>query len=122
MKSDRGLVVPLSRQAVKVLEELDRIAGTGLVFAFPRSGAQISKSSLARMLHQLPVGTRNASSFRRAFRAWLSTIATQDQFWATMQFLSPRQFLSRNAFCWPRLDNGYAQTMQAWADFCKPMP
>jgi integrase len=120
MMSGRGLVVPLSRQAVRVLEDLDRIAGTGLVFAFPRSGGQISRPSLAKVLHQLPVGTQTASSFRRAFRAWLSTIATQDQFRATMQFLSPRQFLSRNAFCRPRLDNGYAQTMQAWADFCKP--
>ena len=122
MMSGRGLVVPLSRQAVRVLEELDRIAGTDLVFAFPRSGGQISRPSLAKVLHQLPVGTQTASSFRSAFRVWLSTMTSQDQYTATMQFLSPRDFLPKKLFCRPRLDNGYAQTMQAWADFCKPMP
>jgi hypothetical protein len=39
-----------------------------------------------------------------------------------MQFLSPRELLPKEHFFHPKLDNGYAQTMQAWADFCKPMP
>ena len=119
--SGSNLVVPLSKQAIKLLGDLDRTSGSDLVFAFPSSGAQISRPSLARVLHQLPVEMRTASSFRSAFRVWLSTIATQDQHKATMQFLSRREFLPKKFFCHPRLDNGYAQAMQAWADFCKPM-
>jgi len=114
------LVVPLSRQVIKLLDELERPTGTDLIFPAQVSHAEIPRPSLARVLNKLSAGTQT-SSFRRAFRVWLSTMASPDQYTATMQFLSPREFLSKKFFCRPRLDNGYAQAMQAWADFCKPM-
>lgn len=114
------LVVPLSRQVIKLLDEMERPAGTDLIFPTKLSRSEIPRPSLARVLNKLSAGTPT-SSFRRAFRLWLTTIASPDHYTATMQFLSPREFLPKMLFCRPRLDNGYAQAMQAWADFCKPM-
>ncbi|MBK6973246.1 MAG: integrase arm-type DNA-binding domain-containing protein [Sterolibacteriaceae bacterium] len=85
MKADREHCVPLSNEAVRLIEALPRFAGTDLLFPGSKSGKPLSDMSLTAVIRRMDTGQsggdRNgwrdtegrvitAHGFRSAFRDW----------------------------------------------------
>ena len=69
MKAGKEHVVPLSPQAVQLLEALPRIEGNAYVFPAPRGG-QLSDMSLTAVLRRMGHGDLTQHGFRSTFRDW----------------------------------------------------
>ena len=77
MASGRPHVVPLSRQAMDVLDRVRRrVAGTGLLFRYRSGGGlrPLSPHKLASFMRALQLGVV-PSGFRAGFRAWAAEAA-----------------------------------------------
>lgn len=69
MKMDKEHRVPLSNEAVKLLEGLPRIDGSEYVFPAPRGG-QMSDMALTAVLRRMKRGDITQHGFRSTFRDW----------------------------------------------------
>ncbi len=69
MKAGKEHRVPLSDEAVKVLEALPRIVGNPYVFPAPRGG-QLSDMALTAVLRRMERGGLTQHGFRSTFRDW----------------------------------------------------
>lgn len=69
MKAGKEHRVPLSDEAVKLLEALPRIVGNDYVFPAPRGG-QLSDMSLTAVLKRMERGGLTQHGFRSTFRDW----------------------------------------------------
>ena len=69
MKARREHRVPLSRRALEVLNEAEKLSGnTGLIFPSP-TGRQLPDSNLSKMLRRSGIGS-TAHGMRSSFRQW----------------------------------------------------
>ena len=69
MKAGKEHRVPLSDEAVKLLEALPRIVGNDYVFPAPRGG-QLSDMALTAVLRRMERGGLTQHGFRSTFRDW----------------------------------------------------
>lgn len=69
MKAGKEHRVPLSDEAVKLLEALPRIVGNDYVFPAPRGG-QLSDMALTAVLRRMDRGGLTQHGFRSTFRDW----------------------------------------------------
>lgn len=69
MKAAKEHRVPLSDAAVKLIEELPRLADDETVFFAPRGG-ELSDMSLTAVLRRMGRGDLTAHGFRSTFRDW----------------------------------------------------
>jgi integrase len=117
MKSGVAHRVPLSRQALKLLGRLQRMAGTDLLFPSPRTGGQLSDMAMNKVMrdmkaHGVPHG------FRSTFKDW-ALERTNFQHEISEKALAhtvgdavERAYLRSDAFEKRR------KMMQQWANFC----
>lgn len=69
MKMDKEHRVPLSDEAVELLEAMPRIEGSEYVFTAPRGG-QMSDMALTAVLRRMKRGDLTQHGFRSSFRDW----------------------------------------------------
>ena len=69
MKAGKEHVVPLSRQALAILEEARGLGGAELVFPAPRGG-ELWEKNLGRVLRRAGYETATVHGMRAAFRDW----------------------------------------------------
>jgi integrase len=70
MKSSRPHRVPLSAQAVTLLERVPRIGDETLVFPSAREGRPISDMTISAVLRRMGLGHFTVHGFRSSFRDW----------------------------------------------------
>lgn len=69
MKAGKEHTVPLSPEALELLQSLPKLAGNPHVFPSPR-GKQLSDMSLTAVLRRMEVGDLTQHGFRSTFRIW----------------------------------------------------
>lgn len=117
MKSGIAHRVPLSKQALALLEGLPRMAGTDLVFPSPRNGSPLSDMSMNKLMRDMKAdGVPHG--FRSTFKDW-ALERTNFQHEISEKALAhtvgdavERAYLRSDAFAKRR------RMMQMWADFC----
>lgn len=109
--------VPLSRQAIQLLEKLPRIAGNELLFPSPRKGAILSDMAMNKVMRDMKANGV-PHGFRSTFRDWAleftnfqSEIAEKAMAHAVGD-KTEQAYLRSDAF------KKRCRMMQSWADFC----
>jgi integrase len=118
MKSGVAHRVPLSKQALAVLEGLDHMAGTDLLFPSPRGGSQLSDMAMNKVMRDMKA-SGVPHGFRSTFKDW-ALERTNFQHEISEKALAhtvgdavERAYLRSDAFAKRR------RMMQQWADFCE---
>jgi integrase len=118
MKSGVAHRVPLSKQALTLLNGLQRMAGTDLLFPSPRGGSQLSDMAMNKVMRDMKAGGV-PHGFRSTFKDW-ALERTNFQHEISEKALAhtvgdavERAYLRSDAFAKRR------RMMQQWADFCE---
>ncbi len=118
MKAGTDHVVPLSRQALDVLESARALDdGSGLIFPSPlRPGHPLSWEALLKVLSTNGVDS-TAHGFRSSFRTW--TLECTSTPWAVAEAALAHTLGTRTETAYIRSDlrAQRAKLMQSWADF-----
>lgn len=117
MKSGVAHRVPLSKQALKLLGGLQRMAGTDLLFPSPRTGGQLSDMAMNKVMRDMKANGV-PHGFRSTFKDW-ALERTNFQHEISEKALAhtvgdavERAYLRSDAFEKRR------KMMQQWANFC----
>ena len=115
--------VPLSRQALEVLEEARVLRdGSGLVFPSPTiQGRELSNMTLMKILRATRFAERaTVHGFRTSFRTW--TLEQTDTPWAVAEAALAHGLGNQVEKSYARSDlfDRRRELMQAWADFVLP--
>jgi integrase len=118
MKSGVAHRVPLSKQALTLLNRLQHMAGTDLLFPSPRGGSQLSDMAMNKVMRDMKAGGV-PHGFRSTFKDW-ALERTNFQHEISEKALAhtvgdavERAYLRSDAFAKRR------RMMQQWADFCE---
>jgi integrase len=117
MKSGIAHRVPLSKQAMELLEGLDRHAGTNLLFPSPRKVGPLSDMAMNKLMRDMQANGV-PHGMRSTFRDWaLEHTSFQSQIAEkalahVVGDETERAYLRSDAF------NKRRRMMQQWADFC----
>ena len=120
MKMKREHRVPLSQQALSVLNEAWTLSGPeGLMFPAPRSNKAMSDATLLRVLQRLKVPAV-LHGFRSSFRDWAQEQGGAS--WAACESALAHQVGNSVEQAYMRSDlfDQRVPLMQKWADFCMP--
>ena len=117
MKTRRDHRVPLSKQALEVLEQargLDN--GSGLVFPTVRAGGALSDMVFTALLRRLEIPAV-AHGFRSSFKDW--TLEQTDTPWAVGEAALAHQLGNATEAAYARSDlfERRRALMQQWADY-----
>ncbi|WP_342616561.1 integrase arm-type DNA-binding domain-containing protein [Rhodoferax sp. GW822-FHT02A01] len=117
MKSGVAHRVPLSKQAIKLLNGLNRVGNTDLIFPSPRKGAQLSDMAMNKLMRDMSANGV-PHGFRSTFKDW-ALERTNFQHEISEKALAhtvgdavERAYLRSDAF------EKRHRMMQQWADFC----
>jgi integrase len=117
MKTGVAHRVPLSKQALKLLGSLDRVAGTDLLFPSPRKNTVLSDMAMNKVMRDMKANGV-PHGFRSTFRDWAlehtnfqSEVAEKAMAHAVGD-KTEQAYLRSDAF------KKRVRMMQAWADFC----
>ncbi len=123
MKSGVAHRVPLSKRAITLLEGLERMAGSDLLFPSPRKGTPLSDMAMSKLMKGMGYKSDNGRNavphgLRSTFRDWAQD-RTNFQYEISEKALAhtvgdavERAYLRSDAFEKRR------KLMQKWADFC----
>jgi integrase len=117
MKSSRPHRVPLSDQAVSLIERIPRMEGTAYVFPGRREGRPLSNMALLELVRGLMPGL-TVHGFRSTFRDWVSEATEFTPELAEMALAHVIQNATEAAYRRGDMLERRRQLMQAWADFC----
>ena len=115
--------VPLSRQALEVLEEA-RVLGDGSNLVFPSpalEGRELSNMTLTKILRAVGLAERaTCHGFRTSFRTW--TLEQTDAVWAVAEAALAHGLGNQVEKSYARSDlfDRRRDLMQAWADYILP--
>ena len=122
MKARREHRVPLSDQALAVLEAAKQLDdGTGLVFPSPKpTGRPMAPQAIAKVWQHVHPST--VHGLRSAFRTW--TLETTLTPWAVAEAALAHNIGNSVESAYIRSDAMEQRRvlMQAWADYCAPLP
>ncbi len=117
MKQSRAHVVPLSAQALAVLEQTKGLAGDSpYVFPGTHMGKHISDNTFGKLARQLALGC-NPHGFRSSFRDWAAECSSAS--WAAVELSLAHSVGSNVERAYFRSDllGQRRDLMQAWADY-----
>ncbi len=116
MKSSKEHRVPLSDQAIAMLESLPRVAGCETVFVAPRGGV-LSDMTLTAVLRRMNHGDLTAHGFRSTFRDWAGETTAFPR--EVIEHALAHQLKDRTEAAYQRGDllAKRARLMQAWAQY-----
>ncbi|MEJ8846389.1 tyrosine-type recombinase/integrase [Variovorax rhizosphaerae] len=117
MKAKKEHRVPLSKQALKLLEQLPRIEGTDVIFP-GRKGQPLSDMSLTACMRRMKVDAV-PHGFRSTFRDWASERTNYPREIAEMALAHTIESAVEAAYRRGDLLTKRASMMQAWSDFCE---
>lgn len=120
MKAGREHRVPLSTQAIKLLQGLPRIDGTELAFSAPRGG-QLSDMALTALMRRMKVEAV-PHGFRSTFRDWCSERTSYPRDLAEQALAHAIESKVEAAYRRGDALEKRREMMQAWADYCAPSP
>jgi len=109
--------VPLSSQALELLNALPRIAGTDLLFPSPRKNTQLSDMSMTAVMRKMKVDAV-PHGFRSTFRDWaaemtnFSSIIVEKAMAHAVGDKTVGAYLRSDVFL------KRVRVMQSWAEFC----
>ncbi|MER9462675.1 integrase arm-type DNA-binding domain-containing protein [Mesorhizobium sp. M0387] len=118
MKAGREHSVPLSRQAMLVLNGIPRFLHSELVFTAPRGGA-LSDMTLSAVMRRMAVAAV-PHGFRSTFRDWVAERTAYQSHVAEMALAHSIRNKVEAAYRRGDLFEKRRQLMQDWADFCAP--
>ncbi len=117
MKSHRPHRVPLSDQAVELIERIPRLEGVGYVFPGRREGRPLSNMALLELMRGMNPGL-TVHGFRSTFRDWVSEATDFTPELAEMALAHVIQNATEAAYRRGDMLERRRRLMQAWADFC----
>lgn len=116
MKAGKAHRVPLSKQAVKLLNGIERIGGNDLVFPAPRGG-QLSDMALTAVTRRMGAACV-PHGFRSTFRDWASERTSFPRDVAEMALAHAIGDKTEAAYRRGDLFDKRRLMMAAWAEFC----
>lgn len=116
MKAGREHRVPLSKQALALLEALPRIKGNDLVFPAPRGGV-LSDMALNALVRRMEVDAV-PHGFRSTFRDWCGESTNYPRDLAEQALAHTLESKVEAAYRRGDALEKRRQMMQAWADYC----
>ncbi|MCW8207661.1 site-specific integrase [Verminephrobacter aporrectodeae subsp. tuberculatae] len=121
MKAAREHRVPLSRQAVALLEAQPSIDGCDLVFPGMKLTRMLSDMSLTAVMRRMQLGAV-PHGFRSTFRDWASEKTSHPGEVVEMALAHAIEDKTEAAYRRGDLLVKRVALMQDWADYCRPMP
>lgn len=116
MKMHREHLVPLSRQALEVLEEARKLGRGDLVFPAHRSGGAMSNNTMLFALYRMGMHSKQTvHGFRRLFSTTLNEQGWNAD-WVEVQLAHGEGNAVRGAYNAALYLPGRTEMMQAWAD------
>lgn len=117
MKAGKEHRVPLSDEAVKLLEALPTIGGSDLLFPAPRGG-QLSDMALTAVLRRMERGDLTQHGFRSTFRDWAGETTAYPR--EVIEHALAHQLRDRAEAAYQRGDllAKRARLMADWARYC----
>lgn len=128
MKAGREHRVPLSRQALEVLNSSPRILGTPYIFPGAREGRPLSNMAMVTMMRKMGFGSGGARGdyvphgFRSSFRDWAGEVSSYPSDVAEMALAHTIKNKVEAAYRRGDLFEKRANMMQDWADFVVSTP
>lgn len=116
MKAGREHRVPLSSDAVELLEALPRYEGVELVFPAPRLG-QLSDAGMSSVIKRMAVDV-TVHGFRSTFRDWTAERTSTPHHVAEMALAHTIKNSAEAAYRRGDLLEKRRQLMEQWAEFC----
>jgi integrase len=109
--------VPLSSQALALLNGLDRIAGTDLIFPSPRKNTQLSDMSMTAVMRKMEIKAV-PHGFRSTFRDWAAEMTNFQA--GIVEKAMAHAIGDKTVGAYLRSDvfQKRVRVMQSWADFC----
>lgn len=117
-KTGSELRVPLSRQAIAVVEAMQAIRSSDVVFAGMRAGEPLSNSAMLVVLDLMGFGRYTVHGFRSCFRDWAAECTSFPSEVAEMALAHTIEDRVEAAYRRGDLFEKRRKLMQAWADFC----
>ena len=120
MKAGKEHRVPLSAQALKLLQDLPRIEGADLVFPAPRGG-QLSDMALTALTRRMELDAV-PHGFRSTFRDWVFERTEFPRDLAEAALAHTLESKVEAAYRRGDALKRRGAMMQAWADYCEGLP
>lgn len=117
IKAGKPHRVPLSDDAMAVLERAPRMAGSDLVFTAPRGG-QLSDMTLAKVLKRMEVDA-TPHGFRSTFKDWARSCTTYADEVSELALAHVSSDATRAAYARDELLPQRTRLMADWARFCR---
>lgn len=109
--------VPLSKQAVSLLSNLPRMAGSDLLFPSPRKGIQLSDMAMNKVMRDMKANGV-PHGFRSTFRDWVQDYTSFQKEVAEKALAHAVGDKTEQAYLRSDAFNKRRRMMQQWADFC----
>lgn len=123
MKAGREHRVPLSRQAMEILNAIPRVAGTPYIFPGARAGRPLSNMAMVTMMRKMGFGSGGERGdyvphgFRSTFRDWAGEVSSYPSDVAEMALAHTIKNKVEAAYRRGDLFEKRMRMMQDWADF-----
>lgn len=118
MKASRDHRVPLSKQAIAVLKQMESLFGTkGLVFPGAKEGSPLSDMTLTAVLRRMKLDDLTAHGFRSSFRDWAAEATHYPSEMAEMALAHTVSNKVEAAYRRGDMFEKRRRMMQDWADF-----
>ncbi len=111
--------VPLSAEALAVLEEVPRLAGSAHVFPGERNGRPLSSMCFLMLLRRMKRADLTAHGFRSTFRVWASECTPFPREIVEMALSHTASSAVERAYMRSDRFEAHGALMRAWAEFCK---
>lgn len=123
MKAGREHRVPLSRQAMEILNAIPRVAGTPYIFPGARAGRPLSNMAMVTMMRKMGFGSGGERGdyvphgFRSSFRDWAGEVSSYPSDVAEMALAHTIKNKVEAAYRRGDLFEKRMRMMQDWADY-----
>ena len=118
MKAGREHRVPLSREALAVLETMKLVSTSGLIFPGAKDGKPLSDMSLTAVLKRMERGDLTMHGFRSTFRDWAAEVSNHPSEMAEMALAHTVSNKVEAAYRRGDMIEKRRALMQDFADFC----
>jgi len=118
MKAKKEHRVPLSEQAIAIINNQPRIEGVDYVFVGNKSGQPLSNMAFGQLLKRMERTEITAHGFRSAFRDWTAEQTAYPHELAEMALAHTIKNKAEAAYRRGDMIEKRRQMMQTWADYC----
>jgi integrase len=117
MKTGVTHYVPLSTQALALLNSLERVAGTDLLFPSPRKNSQLSDMSMTAVMRKMKINAV-PHGFRSTFRDWAAEMTNFSHIIVEKAMAHAVGDKTVGAYLRSDVFQKRVRVMQSWAEFC----